>query len=92
MITLHGIEQIILTSHHLTPVADPTPAAVAARLRAYQAMLHRWEPIIDHIPHLTQLVTHAHTACPWRNPTPNPTQTHKPKPSDYVRITEGNPT
>lgn len=23
---------------------------------------------------------------------PNPTQTHKPKPSGYVRITEGNPT
>lgn len=61
-----------LASHHLTPPADPTPAAVAARLRPYQAMLHRWPPIIDHIPHLTQLVAHAHTACPWRDPTPTP--------------------
>ena len=57
-----------LTTHHLTPPTDPTPATVAARLRPYQAMLHRWPPIIDHVPHLAQLVAHAHAVCPWRDP------------------------
>lgn len=57
------------TTHHLTKHPTPTLEAVITRLRPYQPMLHRWPPITDHIPHITDLVNTAHGLAPWRDPT-----------------------